>query len=551
MKFGPIPVASAAGAVLAHSSGGFKKGRVLSAADIEALQKSGVKDVFAARLEADDVPENEAAELLARRLGGQGLAVQAPFTGRVNLHAEANGVLLVDVARVNRLNAVHESMTLATLPAYAAVVTKQMAATVKIIPFAVKRALLDQALAVIGDEPLVTLAPFTARNVGLVITEVAGGKAALIQKSETVMRARMAGLGSALSQVIVCPHDAASVAAAIGELSATQCDPILLFGASAIVDRGDVIPAAVVAAGGEVIHLGMPVDPGNLMMLGRLGATPVIGVPSCARSPKINGFDWVLQRLLAGVPVAAKDVMAMGAGGLLAEISTRPTPREGNSAIARAPRIAAIVLAAGQSRRMGSNKLLADLGGEVLVRRTIAKLAAAHLDDIIVVTGHEQDKLKAAVEGLSARTVPNPNYAMGLATSLRAGLAAADGTMDAVLVSLADMPLVDAATIQKLVAAFNPTEHRSVCVPVFEGQRGNPVLWGKQHFAQLMAIEGDQGGRALMDTLADEIVEVPVAHDGVLRDADTPEALEAMRGEPAAGRPFEAPLRGAPQGEGK
>jgi molybdenum cofactor cytidylyltransferase len=523
MKFGPVPTAQAAGAVLAHSSGGLKKGRVLTTSDIEALQSAGVNEVFAAQLEADDVPENEAASLIARALAGQGLAVQEAFTGRVNLHADAGGVLVLDVDRINQLNAVHESMTLATLSPFAVVAPKQMTATVKIIPFAVKRAMLQKVLEVVSDRALISLAAFTAHRVGLVITEVKGGKASLIAKSEAVMRDRVRTLGSTLEDVIVCPHDIASVARAVADLRAKSCDPILLFGASAIVDRGDVIPAAVVQAGGEVVHLGMPVDPGNLMMLGRVGDASVIGVPSCARSPKENGFDWVLQRVLAGLKVEARDVTEMGAGGLLAEISSRPLPRENKPL--RAPRVAGVMLAAGLSTRMGRNKLLADINGQPLMLRTLAQLKAAHLDDIVVVTGHERDRVEKAV--MPTRTAFNANYAMGLATSLRTGLAAIEA--DAALICLADMPLVDAAAIQKLVAAFNPVEHRSICVPVYDGKRGNPVLWGRRHFPALMAVEGDQGGRGLLDMLADEVVEVPVSNDGVLRDADTPEALEEMK----------------------
>jgi molybdenum cofactor cytidylyltransferase len=523
MKFGPIPVVEATGAVLAHSSGGFKKGRVLTEADVAALKAAGVRDVFAAQLEADDVPENEAASQLARALVGPGLTVQEAFTGRVNAHAKAGGVLIVDVARVNRLNAIHESMTLATLAPFAVAAQKQMAATVKIIPFAVKRALLDSALAVIGGRPLISLACFTPHRVGLVITEIKGGKASLIAKSEAVMRDRVEALGSRMDDVIVCAHVATAVARSIAELRTRHCDPILVFGASAIVDRGDVIPAAVVQAGGDVVHLGMPVDPGNLMMLGRLEGRAVIGVPSCARSPKENGFDLVLQRLMAGLEVKADDVTAMGAGGLLAEISTRPTPRENR--LPRAPRIAAIVLAAGLSTRMGTNKLMAEIDRQPLIARTLAMLKRAGLDDVVVVTGHERETIERVVA--PARTVFNPDYALGLATSLRVGLGAIDA--DAALVCLADMPLIEAATIAKLIAAFNPAEHRSICVPVFEGQRGNPVLWGRQHFPALKAVEGDQGGRRLLDALADEVVEVPVSNEGVLRDADTPEALERVK----------------------
>ncbi len=103
---------------------------------------------------------------------------------------------------------------------------------------------------------------------------------------------------------------------------------VIVFGASALCDFDDVIPAAIRAAGGEVLRAGMPVDPGNLLVLGRLGETPVIGAPGCARSPKENGFDWVLDRLIAGLDVTSDDIAGMGVGGLLMEIPTRPQPRE-------------------------------------------------------------------------------------------------------------------------------------------------------------------------------------------------------------------------------
>src|SRR5262249_57563189 len=103
---------------------------------------------------------------------------------------------------------------------------------------------------------------------------------------------------------------------------------VLIFGASAIPDRRDVIPAAIEAAGGNVEHFGMPVDPGNLMLIGSAAGRAVLGAPGCARSPKENGFDWILARLLCGLPVRRSDITGMGVGGLLMEIVTRPQPRE-------------------------------------------------------------------------------------------------------------------------------------------------------------------------------------------------------------------------------
>ena len=531
MIFGEMPLSEAQGAILAHSvkhqAGMFKKGRTLTADDISLLEASGVTTVFAAKLGADDVPEDEAAAAVAKVVGAHGTLAQAPFTGRANLHATAHGLAIVDVDRVRALNRLHESLTLATVQPFAIVEEREMVATVKVIPFAVPRPVLDRALAIIGNTPLVRVEAFRNKRTGLVITRLPQTKPSIIAKSEDSIRERITALGGTLAAVSVVPHGIAEVSAAITAFKAQHCDPILVFGASAIVDRGDIIPMAVKNAGGGVIHLGMPVDPGNLMMFGAVGNVPVIGVPSCARSPKLNGFDWVLARVMADVPVTREDIMDMGAGGLLAEIPTRPSPREGRPKPQRAPRVAAVILAAGMSSRMGSNKLLADVGGQPMIRRTVAAMRQA-ADQSIVVTGRDATAVEAALEGLPVTFVHNPDYAEGLSTSLRAGISALTPGTDAALVALGDMPLVSAEVVRRLIAALNPAEHRSICVPVFKGERGNPVLWAHQHFEALKQMTGDKGARVLFDQLADEIVDVAMADDAVLRDADTPEALAGM-----------------------
>jgi molybdenum cofactor cytidylyltransferase len=529
MKFDRITLAEAEGALLAHSVAPFKKGRTLSVADLETLRAAGVETVFAARLEPGDIAEDEAASLIARTIAGDNAVVEAPFTGRANLHAKAHGVAVVDVERVHAVNRVHESVTLATVNPFDVVEPRQLVATVKIIPFAVAGEIVERALAAVGPDPLVRVAAFQRRRVGLVISRLPKTKASLIEKSEAAVRGRLAALGSDLEETIVTSHTSEDVADGVRRLQARGCNPILVFGVSAIVDRGDVIPSAVVAAGGEVVHLGMPVDPGNLLMFGRLHGTPVIGVPSCARSPKLNGFDWVLERVLAGLHISGQDIMDMGAGGLLKEIPTRPSPREGAKA-KKTPRVAAILLAAGRSSRMGErNKLLVEIGGKPMVRRVAETILAAGLAPVIVVTGHQEEAIRAALAGLDLRFLHNPNYAAGLSTSLRAGLAALlPPETDATVVALGDMPFIEAADIRKLVAAFSPGDGRTICVPTFAGRRGNPVLWGRQHFAAIDALQGDEGARVLFDKFASDMAEVAVASDAVLKDFDTPESLAGL-----------------------
>ncbi len=332
MTFGEIEVTLAQGAILAHSVRtdgiSFKKGRVLSAADVAELKKAGVATVFAARVEASDVHEDAAAARLADAVCGDGVTRQQAATGRANIHSAHDGIVLVDAGLVRALNRLHEAVTLATLTPFQAVKAGQMVATVKIIPFSAPASIVDEAVELTESGTLLSVVPFKPHKAGLVLTRTAGMKETLLEKSATVIRDRLERHGSILGDVVEVAHTIDGVSDGIRQLKASGHDPVLVFGASAIVDRGDVVPAGLKAAGGQIVHLGMPVDPGNLLLLGTLDGEAVIGVPSCARSPKLNGFDWVLGRVLAGIDVRPQDIMDMGAGGLLMEIETRPSPRE-------------------------------------------------------------------------------------------------------------------------------------------------------------------------------------------------------------------------------
>jgi molybdenum cofactor cytidylyltransferase len=330
-------------------------------------------------------------------------------------------------------------------------------------------------------------------------------------------------------QDIRVPHEAAALSPAITTALDGGADLVLIFGASAIADRRDVIPAGLVAAGGEVAHLGMPVDPGNLLMVGAIGAVPVIGAPGCARSPKENGFDWVLTRLLAGLPVTKADITGMGVGGLLMEIVSRPQPRAADEPDRR--RVTALILAAGKSSRMGGpNKLVARLDGKPLVRHAAEAALASHADEVVVVTGHQGERVREALAGLPLRFVDNPRFAEGLSTSLTAGIEALDEDVGAALVLLGDMPLVSTALIDQLIAAHRPEAGAHVVVPVTEGRRGNPVLWGRRFFADLKRVTGDQGGRAILTAHPEAIAEVAVTGQGAFLDLDTPQALAEVGG---------------------
>ncbi|MEX0590884.1 MAG: molybdopterin-binding/glycosyltransferase family 2 protein [Xanthobacteraceae bacterium] len=528
MKFGPVPVRDALGAITVHSVRTperlVKKGTPVGAAEVAALERAGIKEIVVARLEEGDVGEDAAAAALAQTVAGEGIRVEDAFTGRANLYSESAGVLVVDRAHVDRLNRIDEAVTLATLPEFRPVQEGEMVATVKIIPFAIPGTVHLAALA--AARPLISIAPYRLKRIGVVSTQLPGLAQKVIEKTLRVTRERLAPAGAEIVSELRVPHESGALKKAIRLALNQGSELVIVFGASAIADRRDVIPAAIEAAGGEIEHFGMPVDPGNLMLIGSVGEIPIMGAPGCARSPKENGFDWLLARMLAKLPVHRDDVTALGVGGLLMEIITRPQPREGTDAAESPRKFATLILAAGRGTRMGgSNKLLAEVGGKPIVRQAVEAAIASKALPVVVVTGHEGDRIAAALKGLDIKRVHNPDFAEGLSTSLKAGLAALPAETDAVVVALGDMPDVTGALIDKLAQAIDPARGALIAVPTRDGRRGNPVVWSRRFFEDLGRLDGDTGARHLIVQNNDAVVEVPVDDEAAFHDIDTPEAL--------------------------
>jgi molybdenum cofactor cytidylyltransferase len=532
MKFGPVSPREAEGATAVHTirqgSLVLKKGTVIGASEVAALEAAGVAQVVVARLEPDDVPEDRAAAEIAEAVAGEGVRIDKAFTGRANLFAERAGVLVVDKAAIDRLNEVDESITFATLAAYKPVVAGEMIATVKIIPFAVAKDAQTRALQAAAKPP-VRVAPYRIRKVAIVSTLLPGLSPKVIDKTLRITEERLKPAGARIVAERRVPHDRAALTGALEAVLKEGSELVVVFGASAIADRRDVIPAALEAVGGRIEHFGMPVDPGNLMMIGQAGGHPVLGAPGCARSPKENGFDWVLMRLLAGLPVSRADITGMGVGGLLMEIVTRPQPRE-ESGAGQDRKVAAVVLAAGRSTRMGGpNKLVQEIAGRPLVRIAVEAALGSRARPVIVVTGHDRESVAKAVAGLDVRLVHNPDFAKGLSTSLKAGLAAVPEDVDAAVVCLADMPQVSSGLIDRLIAAFDPEKGAPIVAPVIDGQRGNPVLWSRRFFAELMTLDGDIGARHVLLRYPEAVAEVAFEGEAALLDVDTPDALAQAR----------------------
>ncbi len=536
MEFGTVPTQEAEGAILAHAvktaSGRLAKGRRLTKDDLSAIADAGFDSIAVARLGPDDLDENDAAARIAATLASGSLRAGPAANGRCNLYARHAGLALVDAAGVTAANRIDEALTLATLPACAPVVADQLVATVKIIAFGAPASSVERVGGVAADT--VSVAAYRPQTAALIQTRLPHTSAALLAKTERSTRERLARIGASVAHVRTTDHREDALADALSE-AAAAADLIVVIGASAIVDRRDVVPAAIVSAGGAVRHFGLPVDPGNLTLLARLGRASVVAMPGSARSPREQGSDWLLERLAAGLPVDDETIAGFGVGGLLKEIRSRPMlrDREPPGRPKSQPVVDAILLAAGQSTRMGGpNKLLEPVGGQPMIRRVAETVHSAGIRRLVVVTGHQAGRVRDALSGLDCAFAENPDYPSGMGSSVAIGARAAfeaPAPPDAAIICLGDMPDIAPAMLDALIANFDPEAGRAIVAAASGGQRGHPVLWDRRFADDLASLGGDSGGRDILQEHAGQVVTVETDDDAVLRDLDTPEAFDAYR----------------------
>ncbi len=334
MKFAPVATEGAAGLILGHNVTDqtgrrvLRKGRRLTDEDVTVLLTLQRRSVYVAELEDGDVIENAAADRIARAAAGPGLRLSSASTGRVNLYAEALGLVRVDLARLQAINTC-EGVTLATLPRHAPVRQGKMVATLKIIPYALTEPLVSQAeRAATG---LLHLSRLPARRAGLILSGSPAAEERIVRGFRDSLGPRLDALGATLAEADFVSLDEvtgeADLADAIERQLQSSIDLLILAGETAIMDACDVAPRAIERAGGQVECYGAPVDPGNLLLLAYRDDLPILGAPGCARSPKRNIVDLVLPRLLAGDRLGRADIASLGHGGLLEDVPERPLPR--------------------------------------------------------------------------------------------------------------------------------------------------------------------------------------------------------------------------------
>ena len=538
MKFGPCALSDCLDAILVYAvdlpDGRIAKGTCLTSDHLSRLRANGIDDIIVARLEDGDLGEDAAADMIAKAMMPANVRLSVAATGRVNIYATQRGLLRVDRLRLRDINMVDEGITLSTVQHNQLVEAGDLIATLKIIPYSVAETAVATVIGLGAGEPVISFHALRPRSFGLIQTRIPGMADKILKATEQTAKQRLNQLGCTLVDSRVVAHEAAAIDQAITASRANGPAVMLIAGGSAIADRRDEVPMGVIAAGGRIDHFGLPVDPGNLLMLSHIDEMPVIGMPGCARSIKMNGFDWILHLLLADLRIDAAEIADMAAGGLLMEIVSRPLPRRmvGRRQISNAT-IGGVILAAGQSRRMGAqNKLLAESDGVPILRRTAQAMLDGGLIDLVIATGHEHRLVAAALDDLPVTCIYNDEYQSGQASSVACGVRHhQNGSHAAVLIALGDMPLVRPELIAALLRDHSslPDATDRITLPVFDGRRGNPVIWGRGFFDELVALTGDAGGRIIFAENKNAVNSLGWPDDSIHLDIDTPEALAPLK----------------------
>lgn len=551
MFFGELAIEQSCGGILAHSlvANGkrLRKGTVISTDLITQLEKAGIRSVMVAMPGPDDIVEDVAAAQVAACIVGTGLRVDNARTGRVNCFSTDSGLLDLHRESLLAINSVASTITVATLPENRVVEPGRMVATIKIIPYAVDSDDLEKVLSIARESTAIAVHPFVPQQAMLIQTQPQGNPSSakkLLDKTRDVTQTRLSARRATLKSELRCEHTVKALSATLSQAvqdakgvgdSATP-GWILIAGASAISDKADVIPAAIEQAGGTVSRFGIPVDPGNLLLTGHIGDQPVVGIPGCARSPKYNGFDQVLDRLACKRDIDDRWINSLSIGGLMGEILERPSPRIDT---VDEPALAGVLLAAGSSDRFGEdNKLLATLNGMTLCEQVFEQLWHSSVEQILVITGHESERIEQhlrEVEQRLGKQFPtaaakpvsfhyNATHSTGMASSLVCAVSHLNHK-SAALVCLGDMPLIGSSTISALHQALKKHPKMAAFAASYNGVQGNPVLLTSALFDDVLALSGDTGARAILKANQERVMLVDMPDDSVLLDIDTPETL--------------------------
>ena len=513
------------GYLLMHSvflkDGRIRKGKIIDQDDIRMMEKSNISKVYVGEFEEGDISENSASSLIAKAIAKSQFSISPTLSGKTNITSTADGLIEIDEEKVTKLNSLSPNIAVSTLNNHDVVYRGDHIISIKIISYVISSSDLKKIINFLKKNKIIKLKNFTSMRFGVIYTTAKNEKRSLVEKTKKSIKSRISDYNSTIMHESVIPHDYGSLKAKIEQLIESDINCILLFLSTSITDVNDIVPSVINNLGGAVKSFGMPVDPGNLTLSGKINEVDIIAAAGSARSDTLNGLDWHLNCIHANIAVTQAMVNSLGVGGLLKDIDFAVKRKRVSKTIdTKKSNIAAVVLCAGESKRMGSkNKLLLKVEGKTLIKNYIDNISKSNVSEIVIVTGHQSSEIEKELDGYDLKFIYNEKYREGMSTSLNTGINSLSKNINAAIICLPDMPMIGIYEINKLIEYYNPKIGHEICVATYNDQRGNPVLWDKKYFKKLMQITGDKGGRYLLPKFLDKSVEVKLG-EAVAFDVD-------------------------------
>ena len=330
MFFGKVKTELSLGGILSSSIEIYKdknkikisKGTIINKNLLDLLLLNNVKHVKCARLDDDEIDENSSVHEISKKIIASkksNIIIQDPKNGRCNLVSSVDGIITFQPNQLFSINSVTNDIGIASLKAFSKVKKNQIVASIKAIPFGIKKNNLQNIINVCQE--CFKILPFQKKNIHLIQTTNQNTRAKILEKTLEVTKDRLSSCGNNKIVEKKCSHEIKSICEQLKKSVNDEADIILIFGTSAISDINDIIPQSILEINGTILRLGMPVEPGNLILLAEIKISKkhisIIGMPGCARSKKENGVDWILWRKLCDLKISSDDINHMGNGGLL------------------------------------------------------------------------------------------------------------------------------------------------------------------------------------------------------------------------------------------
>ena len=525
MKIFQKKIEDSCGYLLMHSvflkDGRLRKGKIIDQDDIYVMKSSEIEMVYVGEYEQDDIPENDASSQIAKAIAMDEFLISPTLSGKTNITVSSDGLIEIDEDNVTKLNNLSPNVAISTLNNHDVIYRGDHILSVKIISYAISSLHLEKIISFLKKNRIIKLKAFKSMRIGVIYTTSKNEKQSLIEKTKKSIKSRISDYNSTIMDERIISHDYMTIKENVDQLKDSNINCILLFLSTSISDVNDIVPSVIDELGGEIKSFGMPVDPGNLTLNGKIQSVDIVVAAGSARSDSLNGLDWHLNCIHAGIEVTQDMVNSLGVGGLLKDIDFAIKRKRVSKAIdTKKSNIAAVVLCAGESKRMGKkNKLLLQVEGKSLIKNYIEKISKSNVSEIVIVTGHQSDEIAKELDGYDLKFIHNEKYKEGMSTSLNTGINSLSDNINAAIICLPDMPMIGIYEINKLIEYYNPSIGNEICIATYNDQRGNPVLWDRKYFKKLMQIKGDKGGRYLLPKFLDKSVEVKLG-EAVTFDVD-------------------------------